>query len=553
MVNIKKELDNIYEILDDVVSGVYSVPSALGPNRLSKTAIKAKTITGTMIDVSNLESVSSKTGNLTVTGNITMTGEEDVALRAGKTAFADTSNAGFWLGLDGVVPKFRIGDTGHTKGMTWDGTDLVINGEIQAETGQIGGWNIEADKLSSDAGSTGLASIGTYRIWVGSSTPSSAPFRVTSGGAMTSTSGSIGGWTIDAVGIRLGSGSSARGMDSGSTFLYAGSDLPSSAPFRVTTAGQLFCTSVDIDGGTINIGSNFSVSSTGNLTAANADITGSITTGDITVTGGTMSIGGNFSVNSSGILTASGVDVTGEINATSGTLSNLTVTGSLTVQSTITVSTSGKIQSGKTSYGSGTGWLMEYNGGSPRFDIGSSSAYLRWNGSSLTMKGRFEWGDHYLDSSVSHFEVNNGGFVAVEFRDGSSSNYSELWSTYDLSPLNKSLGIQTVGTSPNPNIWIQHYNGSGYATLQANTNLYFRSQYVVGDHKLIARLNDTAGSSQYVVENSSGSRLFAIASNGGIITNQLQGSATGGSIIDKFPIRRASDGAIVGYVPVYSS
>lgn len=43
------------------------------------------------------------------------------------------------------------------------------------------------------------------------------------------------------------------------------------------------------------------------------------------------------------------------------------------------VSTGGKLRSGKSAYGSGTGWLIEYNGGAPRIDIGDADQYLRWD------------------------------------------------------------------------------------------------------------------------------------------------------------------------------
>lgn len=63
-----------------------------------------------------------------------------------------------------------------------------------------------------------------------------------------------------------------------------------------------------------------------------------------------------------------------------------TNTGALTVTGSLTVSTSGNIKSGKTAYATGTGWIIEYNTGTPRLDIGSDSAYLRWDGSELLLK-----------------------------------------------------------------------------------------------------------------------------------------------------------------------
>ena len=54
----------------------------------------------------------------------------------------------------------------------------------------------------------------------------------------------------------------------------------------------------------------------------------------------------------------------------------------------VTMNAAGQIMSGKTTYGSGTGYILEYNDGTPRFDIGSTSQYLRWTGAALDMKGK---------------------------------------------------------------------------------------------------------------------------------------------------------------------
>lgn len=45
------------------------------------------------------------------------------------------------------------------------------------------------------------------------------------------------------------------------------------------------------------------------------------------------------------------------------------------------------VRSGKTAYGSGTGWLLEYNGGTPRMDIGNTANYMRWSGTALEVAG----------------------------------------------------------------------------------------------------------------------------------------------------------------------
>jgi hypothetical protein len=71
-----------------------------------------------------------------------------------------------------------------------------------------------------------------------------------------------------------------------------------------------------------------------------------------------------------------------------GTLSAITVnTGALTVQNTLTVSSTGAIQGGQTGYNTGTGFFLGYSGGAYKFSIGSSSASLLWDGSALSLTG----------------------------------------------------------------------------------------------------------------------------------------------------------------------
>jgi hypothetical protein len=65
---------------------------------------------------------------------------DDDRLYTGDGEFEDAATA-FYLDTDG---QFSLG----TK-FVWDGTDLTIDGEINATTGAIGGWNIGADNLNS--------------------------------------------------------------------------------------------------------------------------------------------------------------------------------------------------------------------------------------------------------------------------------------------------------------------------------------------------------------------------------------------------------------------
>jgi hypothetical protein len=71
-----------------------------------------------------------------------------------------------------------------------------------------------------------------------------------------------------------------------------------------------------------------------------------------------------------------------------GTLSAITVnTGALTVQDSLTVSTTGNIKGGQTAYNTGTGFFLGYSSSTYKFSIGSSTINMLWDGSAFTING----------------------------------------------------------------------------------------------------------------------------------------------------------------------
>jgi hypothetical protein len=85
---------------------------------------------------------------------------------------------GIWVGkdLDGLY-KLYVGNP-LSKNLSWDGTNLILTGEIIATSGQIGGWDITANSILADSGLVGMSSGGIWRFWAGNADPSLAPFRV---------------------------------------------------------------------------------------------------------------------------------------------------------------------------------------------------------------------------------------------------------------------------------------------------------------------------------------------------------------------------------------
>jgi hypothetical protein len=281
-------------------------------------------------------------------------------------------------------------------------------GVVTATSGTVGGWTLGATALTAGSGSTtvGLDAGGSNpAIYAGSATPGSAPFRVTSAGAVTATSGTVGGWTLSATALTAGSGSTTVGVDAGGSnpAFYAGSATPGSAPFRVTAAGALTATSGSVGGWTLGAtaltagsgsttvgldagGSNpafyagsatpgsapFRVTASGALTATNATITGAIT-----------ATSGSFT----GTVTATSGSFTGTINATAGWFGS-DVNDVAIDSSGLSVGNAGSLRGGATAYDSGDGFFLGYSSGY-KFRIGEADGCpgVRWTGSDLEVCG----------------------------------------------------------------------------------------------------------------------------------------------------------------------
>lgn len=139
-------------------------------------------------------------------------GEGDVEIRAG-IATGDFNNtearSGFIWGIDDSdndVAKFFVGN--NTNYVKWDGNTLTISGSVTATSGTIGGWTINSTSITDAAGVVGMSSAVTggddIRFWAGDTTPASAEFRVTESGALTASSGTIGGFTITSTALTGG-------------------------------------------------------------------------------------------------------------------------------------------------------------------------------------------------------------------------------------------------------------------------------------------------------------------------------------------------------------
>ena len=251
--------------------------------------------------------------NLTVTGRLYFGGNDSYYIDP------NYNDGSYYISL----PGFRVDD----------GSGAVFSGRLSAPSGTIGGFTISTSAIyktkSAYSNTTAGVYLGTDGIGLGAGT-----FYVSSAGALTAKSGSIGAWTISTTYL----GTTQTG---GSFYITSASDS-STYWIRAHNAAS--------GGGT----RTFSVSKTGELYATSADITGKITAtsgkiSNLTIEG-KLTFGGNSSYyinanynDSSWYLRlpgmtsdeASGTVFSGKLSAPSGTIGGWTI-GSYTLHCTVT-------------------------------------------------------------------------------------------------------------------------------------------------------------------------------------------------------------------------
>lgn len=233
-----------------------------------------------------------------------------VEINAGASTATNGSKYAIWAGSNTASSApFNVTKAGK---LTATGAD--ITGAITANSGRIGGtsgWYINSGYIG-NASKLADSTVGMYQsttnseivFWAGNKTRTSAPFRVTTGGAVTANS------------ITIGSGDN--------TLTYTSSN-------GLNVTGKITATSLTV-GSTED--SYLTYNSTNGLKVKGAIIATSLTVGDSNTmtydSSNGLKIGGDtdyLKYDSSGLM------VNGAINATRGSLSNLSLTGSLTITS----------------------------------------------------------------------------------------------------------------------------------------------------------------------------------------------------------------------------
>lgn len=421
MSSLSKRVRELEAQIAELQDGAYPQASPLGPGRISGAQIKAKSIIGNLLNVSDLESVAANTGTLTVTGALTA--------GSGATTMAYDPSNGLYIGAASYASApFRVNPSGA---MTADSATV---------TGTVSSANLTA---------TG-GTIGTFGI--------------------TSTDG-----------LAQGTGSSTRGISTGTTTFYAGSATPASAPFNVDRFGN-----VSMSNATISGSSTFS----GALSGATGSFTGALTASSLSLTG-TLSFSGSGKIN----LPGSGQLNSGALDINSATFSGITVDG------TITVGTGGKIQ-----WESGTSYIDP--NGIVLASAGSFGDSIVWKNGASTV------GSIYADSTVGIYMVGGTG-AAADFSVRVNSSYFDLGG-------GSSGGYHIRG-------------GSTYSGVRIDVGS-ITGQLRCDSANVEIKLGDTGGTYRFKVLDSSGVEQFGVNSNGDLVRPIANDSTALGAYYGRVPI-----------------
>ena len=224
---------------------------------------------------------------------------------------------------------------------------------------------------------------------------SNGNFGVTTSGDMYSKSGKIAGWTINAD--KLSSSNVTLSSKTGATEKAINVN---NGTFYVQNNGKMYANGADVTG-TIT---------TDNLTATNGSIS-NITASNFTMNSGSLTIGSNFKVTSDGKLTCSSANVSGTITATSGTIGGCSITGgSLKVSSGHITSVNADVINAGTLKGR-------------KIECGNS--YIAGDGNSMQFTNSTAWLSMNAASThpyASALNVNGISGISIRSRDSSVSN-----------------------------------------------------------------------------------------------------------------------------------
>lgn len=343
-------------------------------------------------------------------------------------------------------------------------TNAYLQGTVVASTGKIGGWNLTASSLWSN-NSAFKNKNGMYFGSEGISIKDK--FYVDKDGALTSTSGTISGFTIDSTYLQYSDKTVGLSASATDWAFWAGGNSTSSAKFRVNHAGKLWASDAEIAGninaktGTIGGFTILAKSlSIGTLGEANSVFMSTGTTDKADIAGSGSIANWVFTTG-----TTFGVTKAGKIFSTSGIIGGFTISSSALYKGTDSMtSTTNGIYIGTAGFSNvGSNGFMRIQDG-----------YINLN-NKLILNGSGK-GDYLsaVSSGALKFVINENGeatFNSLEILPRGSivmANSSPIYAKGT-----DGIAHQIIGISDNDNVVL------GYGC-QKNTNIYGHDQIYFG-------------------------------------------------------------------------
>lgn len=390
-----------------------------------------------------ITATSGRLDNLSVRGILEL-GPSGVVRTAGTTGW--NSGSGLYYDYNTGAPRFSLGNTSASAGLAWStAAGLEVKGTITATSGSFSGDVVVTGgnagfRAGQTAYNTGtgfwLGNVsGSPRFSIGNGSTENLTWNgsaLTVRGTLNADDGYLN--TLSLTGpLTLTTSSSviqSTGASYGSTGLFLGY---SGAAYKFSLGNKL-----TFDGSSLSI--------SGAVTATSGSFSGSITASSLSITGAASFSGGSMTLPNGGTITSSTLDMN------SGTMSGLTIDGTLTMASggKILLSSAGRIEDADGSYWDQDGLTMIATGSQgDRINF----KYSTWSSlrpySYLSTIGTSSIAAWYATSQYGNGSSNTY-YAQASTSAGSTSAQAELTTASGAGPANMS-GVQVITDSSTAN------------------------------------------------------------------------------------------------------
>lgn len=241
------------------------------------------------------------------------------AIQTANSALAEAQSA-YALGSQSIQKNAYTITNASNQLTAINGTGITVYSGASSTSG--------ARVVMNSAGLAGYNSSGTATFSILSSTGAvSTNGAIFTNSSISGGSLSIGGrCTIDTNGYLIATGATITGAITATSGTFTGTVYASAGTFT----GTITSSNATITGGSLSVGANFQVNTSGQLTASSANISGTITTSNLSATGGTI---GGWTISSTKLYTGPAGNENQYLNAAGGGL----LTGAYTIGSVGTV------------------------------------------------------------------------------------------------------------------------------------------------------------------------------------------------------------------------